>query len=94
MTSDQTVEPSSEWLARIAQSLKLGADRHGIAQVPVELAGRMLVALSTARDRVSPDDVRRMVAEEAEHVARLLLDAHGSDDNLCRSCARGSASCA
>lgn len=99
-----TVALSPEWLARIAQSLKIGADHHGVtdldaaheemvafhgpaeregtAQVPIELAGRLLVALSTTRDRVTRDDWRRMITEEAEHVARLLMDGHGETGQL------------
>ncbi|MEU3278669.1 hypothetical protein [Streptomyces antibioticus] len=95
---------SPQWLARIAQSLKIGADHHGVpdadaaheemaafhgpaeregtAQVPVELAGRLLVALSTTRGHVTRDDWRRMITEEAEHVARLLLDGYGETGRL------------
>lgn len=97
---------SPDWLARFAQSLKIGADHHGVsdadaaheemvafhgpaerggtAQVPVELAGRLLVALSATRDHVTRDDWRRMITEEAEHVARLLLDGYGETGQLSR----------
>ncbi|MFJ9378883.1 hypothetical protein [Streptomyces sp. NPDC101455] len=108
MTNSSTAVPavalSPDWLARIAQSLKIGADRHGVtdadaaheemvafhgpaeregtAQVPVELAGRLLAALSTTRDHVTRDDWRRMITEEAEHVARLLLDGYEETGQL------------
>jgi hypothetical protein len=108
MTNTSTAVPavalSPDWLARIAQSLKIGADHHGVtdadaaheemvafhgpaerdgtAQVPVELAGRLLAALSATRDHVTRDDWRRMIAEEAEYVARLLLDGYEENGRL------------
>ncbi|MGW4995393.1 hypothetical protein ACWEQ3_48875 [Streptomyces mirabilis] len=108
MTNTSTAVPavalSPQWLARIAQSLKIGADHHGVtdadvaheemvafhgpaeregtAQVPIELAGRLLLALSATRDRVTRDDWRRMMGAEAEHLAGLLLDGYEETGRL------------